>query len=155
MKNPERDAKIVRLFLEGVLTYAEIGARFGLSNERMRQILRDAGYRRRDYGTAVNSHASARAAAQKRADAVRGTMSPRCQKAVELVKSGLTFTETAAELGITRSAVAGACNRAGLKVGREPERLKKIAAINSEAAKALWAEVKAHEAKHNPKGKTP
>lgn len=39
-------------------------------------------------------------------------------KAVELVRAGNTYKQAGDALGMTRSAVAGACYRAGLKVGR-------------------------------------
>lgn len=42
-------------------------------------------------------------------------------QAIRLVASGMTYGEAAEKVGMTRSAVAGACNRAGIKV---PEKEK-------------------------------
>jgi hypothetical protein len=36
---------------------------------------------------------------------------------IAMVKAGLTYTATAQALGITRNAVAGVCDRAGVKTG--------------------------------------
>lgn len=59
------------------------------------------------------------------------------KRAVELVRLGRTYGEAAKEVGgITRSAVAGACDRAGLKTGRNDHRDGSRAAL----AAALYAE---------------
>lgn len=52
--------------------------------------------------------------------------------AVALVKGGMSFGQAAERLGMTRSAVAGACHRAGLKTGR------KVGGGNREHALRAW-----------------
>lgn len=47
------------------------------------------------------------------------------QHAVELVAGGRSYSEAAAEAGLSRSAVAGACFRAGLRVAHA-ERVRKL-----------------------------
>jgi hypothetical protein len=47
-------------------------------------------------------------------------MGSKQRKAVALVIKGATYSEAALAVGISRNAVAGACRRAGVKVGFRP-----------------------------------
>lgn len=60
-------------------------------------------------------------------------------EAIALVKSGLSFSEAAGRVGLTRNAVAGACDRAGVKVGLSEHRRKRMGTMSSERLRALWS----------------
>lgn len=64
-------------------------------------------------------------------------MKPVLIQAVELVRNGATYVEAADKLGISRNAVAGACLRSGLKVGRKGRRR---GGVSSEKAIETWAD---------------
>jgi hypothetical protein len=66
-------------------------------------------------------------------------------KATELVEAGLTYSEAGEKLGLTRNAVAGACRRAGVRVGFGPDRRRKQAAACSAGQRARWATLSAAE----------
>ena len=55
-------------------------------------------------------------------------MKPILKQAVAMVQIGATYTEAARAFGLTRSAVAGACNRAGVKVGFRPAQKSELLA---------------------------
>lgn len=62
------------------------------------------------------------------------------QQAAAMVLSGCTYQETADALGMTRSAVAGACRRAGVKVGRSRPRNPGLEAARKAAIKRWWTQ---------------
>lgn len=59
-------------------------------------------------------------------------------KIIEAVKGGLSYSEAARAFGTTRGAVAGMCNRAGVKVGPRPDKA-------GEALRASWRRKSAAE----------
>jgi hypothetical protein len=65
-------------------------------------------------------------------------MKPELVRAIALVKRGKSFSEAADAIGITRGAVAGACNRAGVKAEWTERKRNKIAAANSATMLRYW-----------------
>lgn len=64
-RNPERDAVICRLYQDGK-TLEEVGAVFGVTRERVRQILKRAGVPSKDGGAALKARRRARARIEAR-----------------------------------------------------------------------------------------
>jgi hypothetical protein len=60
-------------------------------------------------------------------------------KATKLVKSGKTYSEAAERLGLTRNSVAGACYRAGVRVGYGGERREKFSERVAAGLRSVWA----------------
>lgn len=64
-----------------------------------------------------------------------------------MVAAGATYAEAASALGLSRNAVAGACHRVGLKVGRRRSRNPDIEKARVAAIRAWWASRK-HRVHH-------
>lgn len=60
-------------------------------------------------------------------------------KATALVQDGMTYGEAAAELGLTRNQVAGACSRAGIKATMSEAKRSRINERNSQSQLVRWA----------------
>ncbi len=56
-------------------------------------------------------------------------MKPELIRAAEMVRKGASYGEAAKALGLTRSQVAGACTRAGVRTGRPNGRVGNGAAV--------------------------
>lgn len=148
----DRNVEIIRLCQEGLLTYQNIGDRFGITRERVRQIAQRHGLPRRNRakkpitqearveiiqlgrnGLHISGIEDVTGYGYYRIKAIldeAGVVPYNGQdifgddarsEAVKLVEAGYTYFEAAEKIGITRNAVAGACNRAGIKV---PEKEK-------------------------------
>lgn len=61
------------------------------------------------------------------------------QRAVALVKAGKTFQEAGDAVGLSRGAVAGACDRAGVKSKMTRSKVERWRARISEKATERWA----------------
>ncbi len=71
------------------------------------------------------------------------------EKAMRLVREGLSFGEAAARCGMTRNAVAGLCYRNGVKAKPSIAKMRRIAKARSERVQRFWgakseAERRAH-----------
>lgn len=139
----ERNARIVEM-VQGGTTFAEVGRQLGITRERVRQIARAAGCRKRRVAKVSESeamnivdmaerglcashiaqsvgrswYAVKQILRRKKISARDGhdTCSPELRaRAVSMVKNGATYAEAADALGLTRNIVAGACHRAGVK----------------------------------------
>jgi DNA-directed RNA polymerase specialized sigma subunit len=96
----ERNQEIVRLYVEERLTLREVGARFHLSHERVRQILERAGVSRR-------SSSVHRLTPQE--------LAQRNQEIVRLyVEDGLTLREVGERFGVTERQLSWVLKPAGL-----------------------------------------
>ena len=62
----------------------------------------------------------------------------RNKRIIAAVTAGATYSEAAAAEGVTRSAVAGLCTRAGLKVGHEPHRIGRRGECAKAANQKRW-----------------
>lgn len=109
--NEKRNGKICALYRAGALSMQDIGERFGISGQRVSQIVQAAGLHREPNVTEkMREHGRnmARQHRPKRGD----ILNPLLPEAVALVSRGHSYGEAAKLLGLTRSAVAGACYRA-------------------------------------------
>lgn len=67
------------------------------------------------------------------------------KEAAALVADGATYQEAADALGISRNAVAGACKRAGVRVGHRPEAVRRA---RVKGARLRWQRVRDGAARH-------
>jgi len=94
-----RDKQVARLYVEEGLSLEEAGARFGLTPERVRQILERAGVRRRDGGASLSPEEEVQ----------------RDQEIVRLyVEEGLSLEKAGARLGLTSERVRQKLERRGV-----------------------------------------
>lgn len=118
MKAAERNQEIAKAYKDGG-SLRDVGAAFGISHERVRQVLTELGEPLRPHGARTEQQrAKGRAiAAQRRAERPPHEIKPEMQRAVALVREGFSFGAAAKLVGegLTRSAVAGACHRAGVR----------------------------------------
>ncbi len=71
---------------------------------------------------------------------------PDLLKAVELVKGGLSFSDTGVKLGLTRNSVSSACRRAGVFVGYDADRRARFGRKQSQLKRLWWAKQKQRSA---------
>lgn len=113
-----RNEKIASLYVDGQ-NLREIATQYGLSGERVRQILKAAGVPRRSrspWTPEARSKAGGVRAIQVRfrlleADPVRN------DALADAVKGGLSFGQAARSFGVSRGTVAGVVHRAKLRAG--------------------------------------
>lgn len=121
----ERNKEIARLYQSGLQMQA-VGARFGITKERVRQILTRMGVPRRsaaEYARSEESRERSRQIGLRVMGHLKGKiLVPELERAAQLVRDGKSYSEAAGELGITRSQVAGICHRLGVKSKERPQK---------------------------------
>lgn len=175
-----RNAEIVALARDREdLTLEQIGRKWGLTRQRVKQIATKAGVERgirnaldaQDKATILALHGRGMpmahiASAVGRADSAVAAFLIRAgrhvpdpimagdksaggaekrRQAVRLVKDGLSFEEAGAQVGLTRNAVAGACHRAGVRVGFDAARRANLALKMSRVKTEWWDNLSASE----------
>lgn len=104
----------------------DIGDRYGITRERVRQLFKRAGVEMRRPQESLSLHPERRskalaAFARHRAERTGKTKAV-LEQAAEMVRAGATYRETARALGITPSQVAGVCFRLKVSSGRPSNR---------------------------------
>lgn len=126
----ERNAAMAREYRAGDCL-EDIGKRYGVTRERVRQILERLGVQRRSGADKFHTmpqerQAAFREAARARAAHIKGqVLVPALADAMELVRQGRSYSEAARALGISRNQVAGICHRHRVKSVRP--RVRKVA----------------------------
>ena len=117
MRKEARNLAILKAYRARVLTCDEIAAQHGITRQRVRGIVSWYGEPRRHAWQTINGRAKQIASKTRRANASKGPRLEHCTIAPALVSCGLSYGEAARILGITRNAVAGACQRAKRREG--------------------------------------
>lgn len=114
--NTERFAKICEMYDTGV-SLAEVGKHFGITRERVRQILVKAGKYDRHQGVMMPDRVAARERTEerlKRREERQALRTARKAKCLELYQQGRTYNDIAAELGVSVTYVVNYVGAAGL-----------------------------------------
>ena len=115
MRSKQRKARIIELFMAGKLTFAEIGAETGCSGSYVGQVTRGISRPCGRYSSNARRNLQRRKACSRRQEP-----KPDNVLAAQLViEDGMSYGAAARELGLTRSAVAGAVDRARRRIERE------------------------------------
>jgi DNA-binding CsgD family transcriptional regulator len=121
----ERNKEIARLYGTG-LSMDKIGQQYGITRERVRQILVRLGVERRsaaEYARSDEARARAREVGLRLMGHLKGKiLVPELEEAARLVRNGASYNDAAKRLGLSRNQVAGICHRLGIKSKERPQK---------------------------------